>query len=158
MNFEKALESAKAGNNIFREGWNGSKQYVFVINDGYFLTDVSVEPFFMLYNSQGRFFPWTPSNGDLFAEDWEISGCEIVKEEKQICEKKKKSNITKVKDLELDQSFTFDGIECVIEEFPTRKSVILGNKNPVYGEWETMKVSIKEFKKTAIMACVEHIE
>lgn len=71
MNFSEALEKAKNGRFIDREGWNGKDQTVFVREP--LVSDVGTPSvkYFMLKNATGDLVPWVPSNGDLFAEDWQ---------------------------------------------------------------------------------------
>lgn len=86
LDFSQALAAAKDGAQIARQGWNGADQYVFVVkpphnaapnepkyevnlDDTYTPVD-GLTPFLMLRNSQGKYCPWVPSTGDLFAEDW----------------------------------------------------------------------------------------
>lgn len=85
MNFGEALESAKSGAKIYREGWNGKGQ--FVIKAGGYTVDearpgsdyakagivgeFTIQPHLDLKNAQGHMQPgWVPSQGDLFASDW----------------------------------------------------------------------------------------
>lgn len=86
MNFSEALILVKSGSKIHRTGWNGKNQ--FVIKAGGYLVDdprpgsdyaragitgqFTIAPHLDLKNAQGVMQPgWLPSQGDLFAEDWE---------------------------------------------------------------------------------------
>ena len=96
MNFGEALEQAKAGNKIARAGWNGKDQFVVMMGPVYlppFNTQgterkvndrtakwigedapLDSQPYFALKNAQGKWQPgWLPSQGDLFADDWQIA-------------------------------------------------------------------------------------
>lgn len=87
MNFSDALEAVKSGAKIYREGWNGKGLSVFVVkpphsatpnepkyeitlDDNYELPDGKLKPFLVLHNSQNEITSWVPSQGDLFADDW----------------------------------------------------------------------------------------
>jgi len=87
MNFSEALIAVKNGSKIQRSGWNGAGQ--FVIKAGGYVVDearpgsdyakagiigvFAIHPHLDLKNAQGHMQPgWAPSQGDLFAEDWEI--------------------------------------------------------------------------------------
>jgi len=86
MNFGDALEAVKSGAKIYREGWNGAGQYVFVVKppqsaspneakyevslDDTYTPVEGLSPFLMLKNTQEKYCPWVPSTGDLFATDW----------------------------------------------------------------------------------------
>lgn len=55
---------------IARRGWNGKGQYVsFQAPDS---GSANTEPYLWLKNAQGGRVPWVPSQGDIFAWDWEI--------------------------------------------------------------------------------------
>lgn len=77
VNFGKALEEVKAGKKISRAGWNGANQFVCRIEN---IANTAPElvngfknaPYLVIKNAQNLVFPWTPSQGDLFAEDWVI--------------------------------------------------------------------------------------
>ncbi len=85
MNFGDALEAAKGGAKIYREGWNGKGQFV-IKAGGYAVkesrpgsdyakhgitADFMIQPHLDLKNAQGNMQPgWVPSQGDLFATDW----------------------------------------------------------------------------------------
>nr|DAX27368.1 MAG TPA: Protein of unknown function (DUF2829) [Caudoviricetes sp.] len=82
MKFLEALEHAKQGAKISREGWNGKGMFVFLVNgdsikvaiheaygdptkDGY-----DVRDFLMMFTAQHDLVPWVASQSDLLAEDW----------------------------------------------------------------------------------------
>ncbi|MGY6030672.1 DUF2829 domain-containing protein [Phytobacter sp. AG2a] len=86
MNFGDALEAVKSGAKIYREGWNGKGQHVFLVKppqsaepnepkyemnlDDTYAPASNLTPFLMLRNSQAAYCVWVPSTGDLFANDW----------------------------------------------------------------------------------------
>ncbi|CAI2145751.1 Protein of uncharacterised function (DUF2829) [Serratia fonticola] len=87
MNFGQALEAAKGGAKIYRDGWNGKGQFVIAIpgtsnvlpREGTPYADLDISPLGVvdiaphldLKNAQGHMQPgWVPSMGDLFANDW----------------------------------------------------------------------------------------
>lgn len=88
MNFGEALELVKSGHKIKRSGWNGANQFV-IKAGGYTVSearpgsdyaragivgDFTIAPHLDLKNTQGVMQPgWVPSQGDLFAEDWEVA-------------------------------------------------------------------------------------
>lgn len=82
MTFSEALEQAIKGKSIKRSGWNGVNQHVYV-EDGYTQTigdgvfkghDRVYAPVLVLFNAQGVHQPgWVPSQGDMFASDWDIA-------------------------------------------------------------------------------------
>lgn len=82
MKFTEALEHARKGAKISREGWNGKAMFVFLVNgdnikvaiheahgdpkkDGY-----DVRDFLMMFTAQRDLVPWVASQTDLLAEDW----------------------------------------------------------------------------------------
>lgn len=70
MTFADALHEAFNGNTISRSGWNGKGQWVGVqYPDSNSKMD---EPYLYLCNTSGKLVPWVPSQGDLFAGDWDI--------------------------------------------------------------------------------------
>lgn len=82
MTFGDAFEHALQGKSIKRAGWNGANQHVYV-EDGYSQKigagvfkgqERKYAPVLVLFNAQGVHQPgWLPSQGDLFATDWEIA-------------------------------------------------------------------------------------
>lgn len=84
LTFPEAMTLALAtGAKVARKGWNGAGQHVrmtgtirLVFGGG--MTEgapmpreyADAEPFMVLHNAQGRYVPWTPSQGDIQAVDW----------------------------------------------------------------------------------------
>lgn len=76
MNFSQALESAKLGQKIYREDWNGN-YFVFLMQGGIIedhdsLPDLQTNYAPYLAVSTPCVYPWLPNHGDLFADDWKI--------------------------------------------------------------------------------------
>lgn len=87
MFFGDALKAAIQGARIYRKGWNGANQFVLKAG-GYNVDEArpgsdyaragitgqfTIAPHLDLKNAQGVMQPgWVPSQGDLFATDWEI--------------------------------------------------------------------------------------
>jgi hypothetical protein len=95
MNFGGALHALKDGNRVARKGWNGRGQWVVLmpelnlpphssqepgakVNDRTAKhigvdTPLHSQPYFSLWNAQGKWQPgWTPSTGDVLADDWSV--------------------------------------------------------------------------------------
>lgn len=70
MDFGIALAHLKAGSKIARKGWNGKGMFV----KGQFPDEHSKmsQPYIYIKGAKGQVLPWTPSQEDLFAEDWEV--------------------------------------------------------------------------------------
>lgn len=96
MNFGEALQTLKNGEKVCRKGWNGKNQFVVMMPALYLppfntadtarkVNDrtakwigedqpLDCQPYLALFNAQKKWQPgWVPSQGDLFAEDWEAS-------------------------------------------------------------------------------------
>ena len=88
MNFGEALESAKIGAKILREGWNGKGMFV-VYQKGYpdgipcnentakaWGMEVGelfkCEPYLQIKMVNGSHAMWVPSINDVLADDWRI--------------------------------------------------------------------------------------
>ena len=94
--FEWFMTEIKRGNKMCRRGWNGKGQWVVMmpelqlpafssqasgakVNDRtakHIGEDTALDsrPYLALWNAQGQWQPgWVPSQGDLFAQDWEIA-------------------------------------------------------------------------------------
>lgn len=85
-NFGWALEMLKEGKKVRRAGWNGKGQWVcymppFTVENpnertqAHGITEAfECGGYCVLWNSQGVWQPgWVPSQGDLFATDWELA-------------------------------------------------------------------------------------
>jgi hypothetical protein len=67
--FSGILYAIKAGKRVSRIGWNGKDQWLIKIEQSIFDSD---SIWIGIKTTNDQFFPWTPSQGDLFAEDWII--------------------------------------------------------------------------------------
>lgn len=68
--FEDALSSLKKGHIVSRAGWNGKGQYVKLqVPDA---SSKMTQPYMYLKNAQQGIVPWTPSQGDCMADDWQV--------------------------------------------------------------------------------------
>lgn len=71
--FSAALEWLKDGNKVARHGWNGQGQYVYANNitgSTSLITGHAYLAHTMISTVNGNRYPWFPSQGDLFADDW----------------------------------------------------------------------------------------
>ena len=70
LSFSQALVAIKIGKRVSRASWNAPNQYVSLQRpDGHSKMTL---PYAYLYNAQGQYVPWVPSQGDLFAADWQF--------------------------------------------------------------------------------------
>jgi len=71
MDFSNALLNIKGGERMTRAGWNGVGMYV----EAQIPDDESKMglPYIYIKTVNDEFVPWTPSQTDLFAEDWSIA-------------------------------------------------------------------------------------
>lgn len=87
MDFSDALREIKSGRRMTRRGWNAPGQFVFHVPGSTFRvnrppllgiyesgTEVNYHDHVDLRTAQGQIVPWTPTQGDLFASDWEKAG------------------------------------------------------------------------------------
>ena len=83
MNFGLALEAAKMGYRVARQGWNGKRMYVFLAHEPDFHTDADISEFddaavevgdcLGLRTAQGTLqLGWLASQSDMLADDWYI--------------------------------------------------------------------------------------
>lgn len=70
MNFGEALEKVKAGEKIFRHGWNVKGMFV-VYQKGYPDAWGLCEPYLQINMVNGSHATWVPSINDILANDWE---------------------------------------------------------------------------------------
>lgn len=54
-----------------REGWNGKRQWVEKQEPLPGVSKMTI-PYLFIHTVQGDNVPWSPSQTDLFAQDWEI--------------------------------------------------------------------------------------
>lgn len=83
MNFGEAIEAAKNGARIQREGWNGKKQYVELATcisykdaDGEIVNcthDAIGNKALAFVGTSGVQMGWLASQADMLAEDWRIA-------------------------------------------------------------------------------------
>lgn len=66
--FAWALYQLKNGDRVCRAGWNGKGQFVEMQTPD--AGSKMGRPYAYLSDTEGRLVPWTPSQGDLFADDW----------------------------------------------------------------------------------------
>lgn len=71
MNFSKALDEIKHGEKLCRAGWNGKGMWVAYTIPSY--GETVTQPYVFLHAADGQQVPWTPSQTDLFAEDWQYA-------------------------------------------------------------------------------------
>lgn len=83
MDFGDALSKLRDGQKVTREGWNGKGMYLrlvspyidFKINDAYVEgrgIEGTLLPWIGMKAADNAFVPWTPSQRDLLASDWEL--------------------------------------------------------------------------------------
>jgi hypothetical protein len=83
MNFSEALESLKAGETCFREGWNGKGMFIYLVPGSKFIvnraplneifpegTEIEYHAHIDMRTAQGYCVPWLASQADLLADDW----------------------------------------------------------------------------------------
>lgn len=69
--FSWALTLLNTGHRLRRRGWNGKGQWVALQRPDE--NSKMNAPYLYLNNTFGVLVPWVPSQGDLFAHDWEVS-------------------------------------------------------------------------------------
>ena len=85
LNFGQAIEAAKQGKKIAREGWNGAGMFAYIVPATNFpaITQIAKEHFgentlvpyrayWALKTAQEDIAMWSPSGSDSLAEDWII--------------------------------------------------------------------------------------
>jgi hypothetical protein len=74
LDFGVALYRLKQGAKVVRAGWDGKDQYVTLLRAGNAMHQgFDMQDCLALKNTQNNMQPgWTPSQGDLLAEDWLI--------------------------------------------------------------------------------------
>ena len=84
MNFGLAIEAAKMGKKIAREGWNGKGMFLYhvpaaayppcteVAKEAFCGSDVPYGAYIAMKTAQGNVVPWLASQTDMLADDWKI--------------------------------------------------------------------------------------
>lgn len=84
MDFGQAMLCLKKGNRICREGWNGKNMWLTWVKPGHYDVGVStvnptrstlktkLAPWVAIKSANDEFLPWTPSQADMAAEDWDV--------------------------------------------------------------------------------------
>lgn len=83
--FSSALLFLKEGRRVARTGWNGKGMFIFLVPGSTFIvnrppllgifpegTEVNYHGHIDIRSADGMISPWTPSQADMLAEDWEI--------------------------------------------------------------------------------------
>lgn len=83
--FSFALAALKAGQRVAREGWNGKKMFLFLVNGSTFEVNrepllsifgrgriINYQPHIDMFTANGTIVPWLASQSDLLADDWYI--------------------------------------------------------------------------------------
>lgn len=81
MNFGQVEEATRTGKKAARKSWNGKGQFILRV-EKWWATDLlasngydekyKTTPFLALKTVQNTLVPWTPSQTDQLADDWEI--------------------------------------------------------------------------------------
>lgn len=86
MDFGDAIRAMKAGKRVTRSGWNGKRMWVCLIETRDYAVvtrphgeEVTVKkdsllPFIAMKTAQANLVPWTASQTDMLADDWQIAG------------------------------------------------------------------------------------
>lgn len=73
MDIGWAVKTARNGVLVTRTGWNGRGMHVAYCGPGYTGEKCDQLPYLIMTTADGRTVPWTASQTDLLAEDWEIA-------------------------------------------------------------------------------------
>lgn len=69
MSFEKALSLLRQGRKVIRKGWQGSEQYIKLIQDTK-LEEYKMNPYFVIMVDGEGYTVFQPTVCDILAEDW----------------------------------------------------------------------------------------
>lgn len=74
--FSEALKLLKRGRRVARSGWNGKSMWVQLVRDqpGPTGSPFQSRAFLEMKDSSDCLVPWVPSQTDLLAVDWELTG------------------------------------------------------------------------------------
>lgn len=77
MRIGEVVEALEAGQKVARDGWNGKGLWICLTLEGVRLgaadgQNHEVEPFVVMCTADKKLVPWTCSQADLLALDWEV--------------------------------------------------------------------------------------
>jgi hypothetical protein len=83
LNFGQAIEAAKQGKKVARQGWNGKGMFAYIVPAASYPAQtevakaefgdmVSYREYWALKTAQGDIATWAPSGSDSLSEDWVI--------------------------------------------------------------------------------------
>lgn len=85
MDFGQALTALRDGWKVYRKGWNGKEMFLFLVPGSTFKvnrlpllgiypegTEINYCPHIDLKTADGKVVPWTASQTDILAYDWEV--------------------------------------------------------------------------------------
>ena len=85
MNFGDALKALQEGMRVYRHGWNGRGMYLYLVPGSQFVVNrkplvdilgsgavVDYRPHIDMKTADDQHVPWTASQSDLLADDWEV--------------------------------------------------------------------------------------
>lgn len=70
MDFSEALKELKQGRKVTNGNWNGKGMYLEVQNPD--KNSKMKHPYIYMKNALDELVPWTPSQLDLFSENWKV--------------------------------------------------------------------------------------
>lgn len=79
MTFGEAVEALKAGQKVARTGWNGKGMWIGLHKEaGEFVreecgTTLTYRDYIVMKTADDQLVPWTASQTDVLAEDWEVT-------------------------------------------------------------------------------------
>lgn len=85
MSFSMALDALKAGEKVYREGWNGKGMFLFLVPGSTFKvnrpplnviypegTEINYHPHIDMRTADGTIEPWSANQSDMLSEDWGV--------------------------------------------------------------------------------------
>ncbi|UQS81711.1 DUF2829 domain-containing protein [Bombilactobacillus folatiphilus] len=72
MTFEEALILLKQGKHLIRQGWDGSEEYIFLVQNAMYQSE-PINPYFLIRTQEvPALSVFQPTDCDLLADDWKI--------------------------------------------------------------------------------------
>jgi hypothetical protein len=70
MTFEQAITELKAGKQIYRTGWQGSGDYIYLREK---ISPMQSPTLWVKkHHPETEYWPWVPTQIDIFKDDWQI--------------------------------------------------------------------------------------